>query len=278
MTAPQSQTAVVRRNRVFRREVPPEWAAALAAAYPHKPYEAYPLLVWEPGFDYIIEGNAYDEIVERWMLYHMLPIEVLDPDDPQCGLWNRQVMDELKGPAPESLRKTIPMPEKGPRVVRIISGTGVVNQRVWELYRQTGRYAIPFWCIQGQKGGTPMDYPALFRKRLLIAHLPINPPMPGTLCYADFDSRVLDALAGFQTARERDLDVGRKRKLVGVLNRTEAAKAIALVDQWLLERVANHADYVAWATKDWDLPVSTVDPGREMEKIKEREANDPYLT
>jgi hypothetical protein len=276
MTTLTSAAPLLKRNRVYQRPVPPEWDAALAEAYPRdRDMEAWPILVWEPGYDYVIEGNTVDEIVERWMLYNMIDIRCFDPNDPVHGAWNRGLLAELNGPPPESLRQTIPLPEAPiPNTVRIISGTGVVNQRQWELYRQTGRYGVPIWCVQGDKGGTPMNYPPLFVARAKLKGLPLEPPLPGTLPYADFSALTLKALDQFVRIKERDLNIGENKKRTGILNQEEARACVKLVDALLEENVAATADYVAWATKDWDVPIVDRDPAKDLEALNARQDAD----
>ena len=248
-------------QRVLSRPVPPEWRQQLADAYPPDAPNGFPWLVWEPGYDWILEGNTYDEIVERWMLYWCQPIETMNPFGHGQD-YNLGILKELKGPPPESLRIVSTI---AGRMVRIIPGT-VITQRTWEVFHETGCYGRPIWCVQGPNGGTPMAYPVLYQARAKINRLPTTPPMPGTLPYADFDNRVLASIAQYETIRERAWDVRKRKRTTGSRNRENEAKCVAMVDAWLQERVAAYAADIAPILPDADLPVTTTDWDRKLDE------------
>ncbi len=265
------------KQRILSRPVPSEWRQQLADAYPIVPGQPFPWLVWEPGYDWILQGNTHDEIVERYMLYWCIPIENLDPFGPGRD-WERGLLQELKGPPPESIRI---VDKIAGRMVRILPGT-VITQRTWEVYHETlaftpsGCYALPIWCIQGAHGGNPMSYPPIYQVRAKMLGLPQEPPMPGTLPYADFDRRVTDALAGYETIRERAWDYRKHKRTIGSRNRETERKVTAMVDQWLQERVQPYAENIAPILMDADLPVTDIDWERKLDEdglAKEQQAH-----
>ena len=261
-------------TRVYERPVPREWVEALAEVYPHDPMTDYPIIVWEPGYDWVLEGNKTNEVVERFMLYRTMPVEAFNPSDATNGEWNQGVLDELRGPSPESLRQVIRMPSAPiPGTVRIIPGTGIVNQRTWEIFRATGRYAQPIWCIQGSHGGTPMRYQPIEQMRCRLQGLPSQPPDPGTLPYAEFDQRVIVALKQREEVYDLASKISKRKRQVGYFNKEQGREALRIMDRWLNERSGALAEHVVAGIKrnNPDLPVTSTDWGREQEMSDARE-------
>ncbi len=259
-------------GRVYHRPVPAEWRQQLDDAYPSNGL-GFPWLVWEPGYDWILEGNDYDEVVERWMLYDCVSIETLDPDDPDKGDWNRGILMELKGAPPESLRQIIQMANG---TTRIIPGT-VITQRQWEIYRETGAYSRgAIWCVQGTNGGVPMSYPPIYCAVAKMKGLPIYPPMPGTQPYADFDGRTIHALKQYESIKERAWDIKKRKKQIGYLNQVAAREAIDLVGKWLEERI--EAATEDGIRSDADIPIVDTQWDRKLdEQAALREASMPRM-
>ncbi len=258
-------------GRVYKRPVPAEWRQQLADAYPSNGL-GFPWLVWEPGYDWRLEGNDYDEVVERWMLYQCVPIDTLDPNDPDKGDWDRGILMELKGPPPESLRQLTHMPDG---TTRVIPGT-VITQRTWEVYQQTGAYVLPIWCVQGEHGGVPMSYPPIYRAVAKMRGFPTEPPMPGTQPYADFDGRTLNALKQYEGIKTRAWDVRKRKRQMGYLNQVAAREAIDMVAQWLAERIAEHTS--SGLRADADVPIVDTQGDRKLdEQAALREASAPRM-
>ena len=260
-----------------RRVPPKEWVDALASAFPQDRMTEYPVFMWEEGRDYVIEGNTHDEVVQRWMLYGTYPAEAFNPLDAENGEWNAAVLKEFQGPSPESLTTIVRIPEKGARVVRVTPGTGFVNQRMWEIFQVTGRVSRPIWCIQGHHGGTPMRYQPIERARCIKMGLPQTPPMPGTLPYADFDNRVIEALKQREMIYDTASKVGKRKRMVGYLNKENGRKAIEMLDSWLAERTGDIAEIAAIGIRDGaDVPVTDVNwIEQEAKMVHDREMSDP---
>lgn len=270
MTSPTPSPAS---GRVYHRDVPHEWAAALAEAFPAGPMIAGLVLVWEPGYDWVLEGQRTPEVVERWMLYHAYPEVFLDPNNEV----DAQLLAELKGPPPESLRQVIPIPEAPvPGTVRVVPGTSI-TQRQWELFRQTGRYCQPAWCIQGEHGGHPMAYPPVFQYLMRSKGKRSTPPLPGELPYAPFDGRVIAALKQYENLFVLAGDVKRRKRQVGFINREQARKVKQMAVDWLSARLDENADEILSGVRTIEdrLPSSDVDYVRKLDEFRSRVDSDP---
>jgi hypothetical protein len=64
----------------------------------------------------------------------------------------------------------------------------------WEIWRTRQEHARPFWCIQGDNGGTPMAYTELEQDLLRLKGQPTTPPHLSALSFAPYDGRVERAL------------------------------------------------------------------------------------
>lgn len=73
-----------------------------------------------------------------------------------------------------------------------------VSAYQWEMYRTERVWARPYWCIQGDAGGTPLAYSELEQDLLRLEGQPTDPPALGALAFAPWDGRVEYAL------RQRD--------------------------------------------------------------------------
>lgn len=71
----------------------------------------------------------------------------------------------------------------------------MVSPFQWEMYRTRRVWARPFWCIQGDTGGTPLTYSELEQDLLRLKGQPTDPPHLGALPFAPYDARVERALA-----------------------------------------------------------------------------------
>lgn len=65
------------------------------------------------------------------------------------------------------------------------------------VYRATGKVPILFWIVQGDRGGHKVRYSEVEATLAQWYGGSREPPAPGSLPYADFDQRVLDALRGY---------------------------------------------------------------------------------
>lgn len=122
----------------------------------------------------------------------------------------------------------------------------------WEMYRQFQCLARPYWCLQGVKGGTPMQYTPYEAALLRARGLPTDVPEPGTLAFAPFDERVMTAIA----VRDRMRTLG--DRFSRLADPVQAVKDVKAEDEaaektyrtefvkWFEERMAPNGDYIAW--------------------------------
>lgn len=80
----------------------------------------------------------------------------------------------------------------------------MVSAYQWEMWRQYKCWARPYWCLQGEDGGTPMQYSLRESAILRAAGLPLSVPEPGDEPFAPFDERTMSALV----ARDRFRQLG----------------------------------------------------------------------
>lgn len=137
-------------------------------------------LAWEPGDPW--------EPVERWCIWQMRPRRLIRLD----------ALMELQGPNP---RSTGHYCAPGHCLCDVKYGAWrggaatVIDRMQWELYQQTGCYGTRWWIVQGHTGGTLRRFTTIQSKLSRIAGGPTDPPLPGELCYAPVDNRVLRQIA-----------------------------------------------------------------------------------
>ena len=134
-------------------------------------------LMWEPGEDW--------EPVERWVVW-----EMMDPwRAPRLG-----IQEDLDGPPPRAFGRYDWQRRKFVRSRRF-----TVNQRQWEVHRDTGLFGRPIWIVQGDRGGHKRSWTDV-EQNLMMLKLgltePIDPPAPGDLAYAEPGERMIDLLHG----------------------------------------------------------------------------------
>lgn len=168
--------------------VPPEtfrrWSDDVAALAPRSDALSWLHLAWEPGDPW--------EPIERFVVWQMRPLSLVRWD----------VRMELDGPPP---RSTGHLCVPGGCLCALkanhwAGGAAVqIDQRQWELYRQTGCYGTRWWIVQGATGGHLRRFTTTQRRVAQMHGLPADPPAPGDLPYAPVDGRVLAQIA----ARDR---------------------------------------------------------------------------
>lgn len=158
------------------------WRQELAQVSPPLDQLSYLHLRWEPGDPW--------NPVERWVLWHMLPIERTNPD----------ILKELQGPHPRSTGHACY--DEGPclcefKANRWIDGQcKLIDLGTWELFRETGRYGRRWWVVQGSKGGHRYRLTEAERQVWKTLTMTDDTPAPGDLPYAPFDQRVLNQVKG----------------------------------------------------------------------------------
>jgi hypothetical protein len=242
-------------RRPYRRDIPRDWETELAELSPRSEQTSWLKLIFEEGYPW--------EPVERFMIYEMIPAHAVDPeilswlqrDTPPQGYWD-SVLDEF-------------VPEEG----------CMITKRAHRLYQEFQCWGRPWWVIQGTKGGHKRWFSESDKKLLKLAGLPQEPPAPGDLDYAPFDSRVVTQLVKHDLLRDEQ---GRIRQgmedrqgIVGYRAREakDAKQFRTLLLDWLSEQVAEIAPDAHKALLKMDAPRSTADPkAREaaMEAADER--------
>lgn len=194
-------TAPIYREVQYDPPVAPEtvaaWQDQLDRAVPRYPgYVSHLRLVWEAG-------DPWDP-VERWYLYDCTPRRIFEESAtkrrimgvPEYDNADAILIRDLDGPSPR---------EDGyyDRVLQqfIHTRERECTLTQWRLWQQHGVYGIPWWVIQGVKGGHKRWFATDEKKALRYAKLPDEPPVPGSLPYAPFDQRVLDRVLTYDRLR-----------------------------------------------------------------------------
>lgn len=147
-----------------------EWQSRLDVLTPVVEGQSRLWLRWEPG-----EPHAP---VGRWMIWELFPRAVI----PEF------ILEDLQGPNPRT---------KGyfDQVLgKFVPSESSISKAQWDVFRETGRYGELFWVVQGHGGGHKRYFGPLEKKLCEIMHTPDEPPPPGSLAYAPFDNRVIDAI------------------------------------------------------------------------------------
>ena len=229
----------VRNKQVIRSwDAPSEWVASLREIDPIRDGLSYLHLEWR--------AFVHDEPIQRWMLYEMVPLEMVD----------EQVITELRGPDPDTIPESCP----------------IVSHTQWALYQKTGRHARPCWVIQGANGGHPYAYTQDMRNAAKIAHgrnpnVPLEAPMAGSLPYAPFDARVrsqilrmnklLAAGMNLDTFRRLNTGLGAKSQHAEMQKRYRAELV-----KWIGEQAEEPTEHFKRAFKTGEsesLPISDKD-------------------
>jgi len=164
------------------------WRARLRKVSPHHDQVSYLHLVWEPGWAW--------EPVGRFMLFDCIPILSVDTE----------FIKDLQGPDPSDLTMY-------DAITGQITQKTLVTAMQWKIYRETGRYARPFWVIQGSSGGHKVFLSDVEKKLLTLNGYPDNFPAPGELPYAPFDNRVIDHIVRYDKLRKADGNVKRMAQI-----------------------------------------------------------------
>lgn len=141
-------------------------------------------LAWEPGDPW--------EPVERWCIWQMRPRRLIALDT-----WL-----QLEGPHPRSQGHycAVGHCECAIKYNAWKGGAAATIDRMqWELYHADGPtkgcYGTRWWIVQGHGGGNLRRFTTIQSKIARIQGGEGDPPVPGALCYAPVDQRVLDAIA-----------------------------------------------------------------------------------
>lgn len=144
-----------------RHPFPREWMAELRVLSPESLQHSYLIPGW-------LQGPEHAPI-ERWVLYEGIPEPLIPPE-----------MREMLSGTPYWK-----MP-KG----RMHGRRQMVSAFQYDMYRKHRVWVRPFWCLQGDHGGTPARYSEMEEAILRGENKPTDPPAPGSLPFAPWDARV----------------------------------------------------------------------------------------
>jgi hypothetical protein len=205
------------------------WQSALESFVPKSDRMSYLYLRWEPGDPW--------QPVQRWVLWELLPMEACPPD----------IALALKGPHPRSTGFYNIRTQRwcdGPE------GCERIDRATWEVFQETGRWGMRFWCIQGKGPGHPLVMPWVVKTVKKLTGDPIaEPPFCGDLPYRLPAEDVWAKVAGYDRYRMWRDEVGsawENRTLddVGREREAGAEKAAAAVTAWWDEMVMEVLDEV----------------------------------
>lgn len=235
---------------ILYREAPPHsrqdldrWQRELETAVPKHDQLTYLRLRWEPGDMW--------EPVQRYVLWEMIPNEVDGkPIVPP------EVRAILEGPDVRS--KGHYDPRKGSWVGGL--GNGLVDRATQALFRETGRWGMRYWVIQGENGGHPILVPWIVKvTSALIDKQAPEPPAPGDLPYAEPSSltwRKVMAYDRFRRWRQGKDWLFRTDADVKQEERDDAERGAAEMTVWWDEQMAEvldehkrHLAEIGWAAK-----------------------------
>jgi hypothetical protein len=219
-------TAVVETYH-FTREPDPSWVRALEEVSPRSDLHSWLRIVWYAP-------------AQRWVLYEMVPRAFVDP-----GL-----AMELNGPRPT--------------YAQYQGGESMTTPLQWDLWRETGCHARPFWVLQGTKGGHKAAYSRDEARLAQMAGLPNEPPSVGDLPYAPFDGRTVKQIVRHNRLKavRNNLSAFRKAQTADE-RRREAAEAekqfrVELV-KWLADAVEEPTEHFLRAAKQGDFTAKPTD-------------------
>jgi len=127
----------------------------------------------------------------------------------------------------------------------------IVSAFQWEMYRRERIWVTPFWCIQGNDGGTPMAYSEIERRWLRAMKQPDSPPSLGALPYAPWDNRVRQAVEKRDRLRKvggKIADLKKRGSAEYLKAETEALEREYRKDffKWFSDTMQEQADVWKW--------------------------------
>lgn len=128
----------------------------------------------------------------------------------------------------------------------------MVSPFQWEMYRRERVWARPFWCIQGDNGGTPLTYSELEQDLLRMKGQPTTPPHLGALSFAPWDARVEQALAKRDRLWKYQGNIERMRKDNADPAKVEAEYQAAKKEfrrqffHWWGEQLQEATEFLGW--------------------------------
>ena len=169
---------------MYDRSAPREWGEQLHQLAPQSEMVPWLRLAW-------LSGDPW-EPVQRWCVYEMVPLRIWwgiiqahrsrgkRPEE----IWEYEILRHLQGPDPRGMGHWDSV------LGKYVTEAEVTRQE-WQMHREFKAVPKLFWIIQGDQGGHKRHFSPIEQKYLKMLRLPEDPPAPGDLPYAEFDSRVL---------------------------------------------------------------------------------------
>jgi hypothetical protein len=247
-----------------KRTIPKAWEDWMSEYSPPTDRFKWLKIIHEQGYPW--------EPIDRFIIYEMLPVKVMDTGE---GLLP-EILAQLQHPQPPSEMGNYYDHALG-EFVR--NEDCLITERAWHLYRETGAWGRPYWVIQGTKGGHKRWFSQIEQQLLRAAGLPHQPPEPGDLPFAEFDDRVKKQLHNQDMLRSVHVRLkGTKQQMVAVnalrQERMERELRENLV-KFLYSQVADIAGDVHKSLVELDAPRSDFDV-KEMERLGE-EVEQAYI-
>jgi hypothetical protein len=179
---------------IHDQRAPDEWVVRLRDVSPRDDEVDWLAFAWEAGDPWVP--------LQRWGLYGMVHIKHILGDLDDDELDSR--IEELRGPHPRSEGHLCSHKVPGQfqclcqRKMEAWRGgpCNLITLTQWKLFREyDGQYLpVPFWVIEGERGGHKWLFNEEERTLLRMSDLPDEPPTPGSLPYAPFDNRVIEQI------------------------------------------------------------------------------------
>lgn len=212
---------------LMRKQPPKEWETALREISPVSTAHSYLIFAWKEP---LLEPDK-----GRWCVYEAIPDAAIETER-------------------RFLLSSTPYWERGTKGERQAQAQ-LVSAYQWEMYRLYRLDVRPFWCLQGDAGGTPLHLNSIEKRFLRMMGQSDTPHAVGALPFAPWDARAATAVLG----RDRLLGLGRdvdRLKASGTTAAVESARQTmerafrAKFWDWMAEKLAPNADALAHLFKN----------------------------
>jgi hypothetical protein len=239
-------------QRLFKRVVPEQWEKELAEI-DAPPNDRFPYLklIYEEGYPW--------EPVERYLIYWMTPRRLMAE-----GLM-ASILEQLEDPHPPSMHGNYYDKhydnKDGTKGAFIRNPDCLITERAWHMFQETGAWGRPYWVIQGEQGGHKRWFTTVEKQLLRMARLPMDPPAPGDLPYAEWDQRVKNRLGKLNMIRGEH---GERRRAAALAkgHSVQEEKEKELQIELRKQLIAFLAEQVAEIAPDAHAALLKVDAGR----------------
>lgn len=229
------------------------WQDRLEALTPRSERMGWLRVRWFAGFPWAP--------VQRWVIEEMIPEPLLRTLARDAERDGRRLVYAIRL---ESLNGAHPHHRFDAADGRVRRGDSMpCTVHEWETWRAERCWAQTVWVVQGPYGGHKRWYDDLDRRVCQMAALPGEPPVPGSLPYAEPSEQTFNRLAGYDRMRQaqqdlkqiqngRALRLARERLMASILRdiygQVEAIyqSTRSLQDLDAVPRTGDGIDYAAW--------------------------------